>query len=172
MNKNIKIIITLLVIAILAGFCIYFYTSQTDGVNLGQNTDSGETVEYKNAERGFTLDYPQELQVKDTDEGETTHTIVFSDSTGEKSFQIFFTPYFGDQITQSRILEDVPSGTFTEPIEVVIGGSIHALAFESTLDIGEIREVWFIHNGYLFEVSTYKDLDSWLAGIMNTWKFM
>ena len=37
---------------------------------------------------------------------------------------------------------------------------------------GDTREVWFIHGGYLYEVTTYKELDIWLAGIMRTWKFI
>jgi hypothetical protein len=33
------------------------------------------------------------------------------------------------------------------------------------------REIWFIHDGFLYEVTTYKELDSWLATIMQTWQF-
>ena len=37
---------------------------------------------------------------------------------------------------------------------------------------GASREVWFVHKGFLYEVTTYKALDSWLASIMLTWKFI
>jgi hypothetical protein len=33
------------------------------------------------------------------------------------------------------------------------------------------REIWFIHGGFLYEVTTYKQLDSWLTPIMQTWQF-
>jgi hypothetical protein len=36
----------------------------------------------------------------------------------------------------------------------------------------DTREVWFIHGGLLYEVTTYKQLDSWLAQIMQTWQFI
>ena len=39
------------------------------------------------------------------------------------------------------------------------------------LRMGDTREVWFIHGGFLYEVTTYKQLDSWLAPIMQTWQF-
>jgi hypothetical protein len=29
--------------------------------------------------------------------------------------------------------------------------------------MGDTREIWFIHGGFLYEVTTYKQLDSWLA---------
>ena len=44
--------------------------------------------------------------------------------------------------------------------------------FGSNSIMGDTREVWFVHGGYLFEVNTYKDLDSWLSQIMQTWVFI
>jgi hypothetical protein len=38
--------------------------------------------------------------------------------------------------------------------------------------MGDTREVWFIHSGLLYEVTTYKQLDSWLGQIMQTWTFI
>jgi len=38
--------------------------------------------------------------------------------------------------------------------------------------MGDTREVWFINGGYLYEVATYKSLDTWLAGTMQSWKFL
>jgi len=133
-------------------------------------------LEYQNTVRQFSLHVPPELVMKEYDEGDGTYTIVFEEtlpqsSTLRKSFQIFFTPYLGDTITQSRILKDVPTGKFTTPIEVVIGGNVHALVFSSTGLLGEMSEAWFVHNGYLYEVTTYAQLDAWLAQILSTWRF-
>jgi hypothetical protein len=38
--------------------------------------------------------------------------------------------------------------------------------------MGETREVWFIKDGYLYEVTTYRELDSWLSQIMATWQWL
>jgi hypothetical protein len=32
--------------------------------------------------------------------------------------------------------------------------------------VGDTCEIWFIHGGFLYEVTTYKELDSWLSPIM------
>ena len=38
--------------------------------------------------------------------------------------------------------------------------------------LGEMAEIWFIHRGYLYEVSTVRSLDTWLSEIMLTWQFL
>ena len=171
MGKFIKIITTVLVVTSVGFSLYYFYFKSPPSYEVINNIATG-TKEYRNTERGFSLHYPVGLTLKEYDEGETTFTLVFSDETGDKSFQIFWTPYFGEQITDTRIKKDVPNGKITEPIEIVISGGIHALAFFSSSSVGEFREVWFIHKGYLYEVTAYKDLDEWLAKIMQTWRFI
>lgn len=171
-----KIIVIIIITSILAlsVYMYFFYSGENSDIKKDQIVEEvGKEglVQYLNVERGFSLWYPKELKVKEHDEGDTTYTIVFSDELGEKSFQIFFTPYMGDTITSSRFLKDFPDGKFTEPVEVVIGDNMHALVFYSEGTLGKLREVWFIHDDYLFEVTTYDTLDEWLAEIMKSWKF-
>jgi hypothetical protein len=176
MSKFSKIILVIIILILAGGFFILILKN-----NQAKQTQLSEKdLEYRNVTRNFSLRYPKELAVKEYDEGDTTYTIVFtgktntdiSTSSTPESFQIFFTPYMDNVITKSRILKDVPSGQFTDPIEVIIGDGTHALAFFSKTELGETREVWFIHDGYLFEVTAYKELDSWLAEIMKSWQFL
>jgi hypothetical protein len=46
-----------------------------------------------------------------------------------------------------------------------------AMFYGNNSIMGDTREIWFIHGGFLYEVTTYKQLDSWLAPIMQTWQF-
>jgi hypothetical protein len=32
--------------------------------------------------------------------------------------------------------------------------------------------VWFIKGGFLYEITTYKEFDAWLAQIMQSWQFI
>ncbi len=66
---------------------------------------------------------------------------------------------------------DQPSGAFKEPHDITIDGMRAAMFFGYNPIMGNTREVWFTRGGYLYEVATDKDLDSWLAVIMTTWKF-
>jgi hypothetical protein len=119
----------------------------------------------------FELSYPEELSIREYGKGNTS-TIVFEDSSGHNGFQVFVVPYTEPTVSEQRFKMDVPSGVMKEPTQVLIDG-VTATAFLSTSTLfGETREVWFIHNGFLYEVTTYKDLDSWLASIMSSWHFL
>lgn len=166
-----------LCIVVFAVYMYFFYgkdnsISQNEQISpQKENISPDGTREYRNITQGFYFRYPSDLTIKEYDESDGTYTIVFADKTGEKSFQIFFTPYYDDAITQSRILKDVPSGKFTKPIEIVLGDGIHALTFVSDGTFGKLREVWFIHDGFLFQATTYDNLDNWLSEITKTWRF-
>jgi hypothetical protein len=126
---------------------------------------------YRNDPYDFSVFVPPNLVVREYDEGGGAQTIVFEDETSAEGFQVFVLPYDGETITEERFLQDAPSGVMREPLDVLVGG-VPATAFfgEQSL-MGETREVWFIRGGLLFEVTTYKQLDAWLAEIMDTWRF-
>lgn len=125
----------------------------------------------------FSLEYPEDLILERFKEGEGAETIVFQGAKareGEKlGFQIFISPYGEDEVlTKERILEDVPGAVIDDAIEVILGDGTQALLFWSeSSEVGRTREVWFVHSGQLYEITTYADLDEWLANILSTWSF-
>lgn len=130
------------------------------------------TLRYTHPERSFSLMFPKELAVHNVDEGNRSETIVFQKPGEQVGFQIFITPYSEPDITKERLELDVKGGVVDEPTEVVIGSGQRALVFWSNDPvIGRLREVWFIHGGFLYEVTTYAPLDEWLSEIMSTWEF-
>jgi hypothetical protein len=128
--------------------------------------------EYNNATYDFSLFYPDDLSLADHDEPAGEHTAVFDDPEGNKGFQVFIVPYSGTQITQDRFLLDDPSGVMQDPTDVMVDGVRGTIFFSSNAIMGDTRELWFIRGGYLYEVTTYKPLDTWLADIMKTWQFI
>ena len=147
------------------------YSGEPERLRTGvSHTVSSTHAQYKNTTLGLSLEYPSELSVHEYPEEGGGYTIVFQQPGEEKGFQIFATPYGDESISLSRITEDVPSGVVREPTEVVVGkNNTRALIFWSEAPvIGESREVWFVHNGYLYEITTYAELDSWLATILAT----
>lgn len=140
-----------------------------------QPTDSAPPsgyTEYKNTEYKFSLFYPPELEVREYEEAGGAHTTTFEDVTGKKGFQVFITPYSESEITPERFRMDVPSGVMKEPTDIYIDSARATIFFSENALMGETREVWFINNGFLYEVVTYKTLDTWLSEIIRTWKFI
>lgn len=128
---------------------------------------------YINDKFNFSLEYPEELTVSEYAEVGGAQTITFQKGDELYGFQIFITPYDKKEITKERILLDIPSGRVENPLEVVIGDNIQALAFlSSNSAMGDTREVWFIKNGHLFEITTYISQDAWLAEILKSLKFL
>lgn len=124
---------------------------------------------YRNERYGFSIVLPHAFEVSERDEGGGARTISFS--SDQQEFQIYVLPYREGQITSSRIAKDTRNSA-TQPQEVLLGDGVRALIFTSSDPFfGELREVWFLHEGYLFEVTTYLELDEWLAGTMRTWHF-
>ena len=128
--------------------------------------------EFRSPPLHFSILYPQAMAVQVYKEEGNALTATFEDDAVDQEFEVFAVPYEGQQITTQRFKMDEPSGVYKEPHEVLIDG-VCATAFVGNNDImGDTSEVWFIHGGYLYEVMTYKELDTWLAAIMQTWKFI
>jgi len=147
---------------------------------------------FTHPEYGFSFEYPKDLEIqafKEEEGGEIIgETIVFQqpnlpgvkplEDSEKIGLQIFISPFEDEEgvLTQERVLEDLPFAVIIEPQEVFLGvlaeKEIPALIFwsEDPL-IGKTREVWFIHSGYLYEITTYAYLDLWLANILSTLSF-
>lgn len=151
-------------------------TSSEQAGAIGMPTPAGnKLMRYESPQYHFSILYPSQLgQVTDTPEPEGGHTVVFQDNSSQEgtSFQIYATPYKSTQITKERFLVDEPSGVIKDQQEVLVDGVRATLFTGYDQNIGDTKEVWFIKGGFLYEVVTYKRLDTWLAGIMQTWKFI
>jgi hypothetical protein len=134
---------------------------------------AGETSVFTDEVFGFSLRYPSELAVTQFDEGQGASTIVFQKPGEEFGFQIFITPYGLDQITQEKINTDLQGAKMENATEILLPGDTRAVHFTSNSPvIGKSSEVWFIRNGYLYEITTYQALDSWLAEILKSLTFI
>jgi len=193
MNKRIKIFFAVLAFVVIMSIGIYYFSHGrnlskiSSAVGEGMATDTAQIIEYDppqndiaptgshtyiNSTYGFSLQYPDGLAVEDRTEAANGRTITFESADGSQGFQIFITPYVQTQIDKSRIDLDTHGTAEGTPTEIVLQNGTHALAFFSSDPIlGRLREVWFLDGGYLYEVTTYDTLDSWLASIMQTWKF-
>lgn len=181
MQKNIALII-------FTGFALValFLLSQT---NIGSQPSPlpaglilGKSFQiYKNEEHGFALEYPAHYKIEEFKEKDGAKTIVFQGNVGnqiadKEGFQIFITPFEEATLTKDRILKDIPGAILDDYQEIIIGAaveeSVRGLLFwsEDPL-IGRTREVWFVHNQSLYEITAYAHMDELLSGIASTWRF-
>jgi|SRR6185295_12003934 len=129
-------------------------------------------VSYTSTKYQYSLSYPPYLHIKEYEESGGAHTVIFQDPDTNAGFQIYVVPFSGTHISKARFLLDESSGVMINPTDIMIDGTRATMFFGKNSIMGETREVWFIHGGYLYEVTTYKELDSWLAGILGTFHFL
>ena len=130
------------------------------------------TKEYRNTRYGFSLFYPDNLNVSIFDEGGGASTVTFQNILEVKGFQIFIVPYQGEQVSTARFHADEPSGVLKQPMNILVGGTKATMFFSTSATLGDTIEVWLIKGGFLFEITAPKQLDVWLAHIMQTWEFL
>lgn len=127
---------------------------------------------YRNAAFHFSIAFPATLAPREYEESGGAMSVTFEDPGAPHEFQIYATPYADTQITPARFKLDEPSGVRKDPMDVMIDGIRATMFFSANPSMGETREVWFIRDGFLYEVVTEKSNDAWLAGIMQSWKFI
>ncbi len=91
---------------------------------------------------------------------------------GERGFQILVFPYKEDYVTEERFRMDIPSGSMENPQNILIDGVPGTIFYSTDATLGETREVWFIHNGFLYEITAPKIFDPWLSEILLDFRFL
>jgi hypothetical protein len=98
--------------------------------------------------------------------------VTFQDPQSGGGFQIYILPYSQSTITPERFKLDEPSGIEQNIFNVQVAGA-DGIMFESTDPVvGQLREIWFIHEGLLYEVTTALSYDKTIQNIMQTWQFV
>lgn len=129
-------------------------------------------LEHRDVRYHFSFFYPENLQAVYYDEGNGEGTITFQDVVAAQGFQIFIRPYAGSQVSDEVFRQDEPSGVRTNLAAISIGGAPSAAFDSKSAMLGATREFWFIHNGFLYEITTPKPLGDWLLPILQTWEFI
>jgi hypothetical protein len=129
---------------------------------------------YTHAELGFSFRYPRGYAMNEVPHGDGAETVLVEDPTRERQgFQVFSMPYDeAGPLTEARIRQDVPDITMenAQPFRVAGEPGISFVQLQ-TPDVGTTYEVWFVHNGTLYEVATYAAHAADLHAILTTWTF-
>ena len=132
-------------------------------------------VEYRNARYGFSLYHEPGATAAEYDEGGGAMTVVLEnikDPSQARGMQIFVVPYSGTTISEERFHKDAPSGV-RENVEATTVDGVEAVTFNGYDSfLGDTREVWVIHGGYLYEITTFKGVGNWFTPIIQSWRFL
>jgi hypothetical protein len=140
----------------------------------GDTEPFGPTSEiYTHPELGFSFRYPRGYTLTELPQEEQGVVLVEDPTRPRQWFQVFSMPYDeAGPLTEARIRQDVPDITMEHPAPVQVAG-VSAISFVQfqTADVGKTYEVWFVHNGTLYEAATSADQAAALQDILSTWTF-
>ena len=182
-----KIIIILISVA-LGGTALYFLIGNSNQNNLSVNiapfhrsesevvnqaADNMDLKVYTSGKYGFSFKYSKDFTVGELEEGDGDTVVIQNHGISNSGVQIFIIPFDeAGPITAERIKQDLSDIKIKSQSRVMLGGSVDALAFFSKHpDFGNTVEVWFIYDGYLYQVLTYVENKELLERILSTFKF-
>jgi hypothetical protein len=177
--KKILITIIVLVVLLVGGYWAYrFFLAPVAGAPAAGTSTPTLVQNYTNSTYHFSLKMPEGYEVQDLPSADGTgETIVLANTAGD-GIQIVISPFDEDTgggytLTKERILQDVPDLEIQQEQPLDVGDNYHGLAFLSNNPSfgGASREVWFVYQGNLYQISTYARLDDTLKAIFATWQF-
>lgn len=168
--------IAFVLLCIFVVLCVFWFLSRSESDKPAPSVEVLREVpqgfkEYKSGRYGFSLLYPETLSVREEEDSATSRSIIFEDPETEAGFQIFIVYYPENTISEERFALDVPSGVREQEEMTTIDGVPAVQFFSTHPDVGETREVWCIHNNYLFEITTYKPLSADVETILASWQW-
>ena len=180
MSKSKIIIIAVVFIALFAALVLKFQGRKSlDPREQASLTQGGlaPTFETFTDEAGrFSFQYAKEFLVSAQSMGDVGDTILMHDPRSKLEIQIVVMPFDEeDPLTRERILLDVPDIIIEGEQNVLIGvkKDVSALLFSSRdSDVGNTKEVWFAHAGFLYQVSTLAENEAELGKFLEEWKFL
>lgn len=146
-------------------------TATASAVDCGQSPGV-KCIEYRNEKYNFSIYHSERRDVLEYDEGGGAATFVFQNIDLVRGFQIFIVPYGGTTVSPERFKMDNRSGIRRNEVQITVDGAVGA-AFESqSMALGDTYEIWFIHDGYLYEVTGLLARKEELNAKMQTWRFL
>lgn len=185
MRLNIKskiIAVILISIVIICGF--FYFLKKNSSTTFGNNApqkneetknDTPTSILFSSDKYNFTFTYQSEYKLTELDEKASGGETILVEGKGEKnSFQIYIAPFDeSGHITPERIKKDLPKATVDNPQNALIANkTIPALIFFGKNESGErTREIWFVKNNNLYQVTAYDNMDGVIGPILESLKF-
>lgn len=130
------------------------------------------TKRYQSNTYRFSLYYPDDLSVTEQPGASGSMVVLFEDQTTDQGFDVFIVPYNQPKITQQTFEMDEPSGMMDDPTDITVDAAPATEFISTNQAMGASVEMWFLHDGFLYEVTAPQALAPWLLQIMGAWQFI
>ena len=177
-KKSKIILISTLILGAAAAAVLFYWTGNSgnpaDIINSQIQEQKKPVLKtYINTGYGFSFDYPSEWEVSYFSD-ETGKTILAQKADDpQQDVQVYIQPFDEPEtsLTKQRILKDLPGMTIENEKAMTLASGINALSFSGRDEnFGKTREVWFVHNGFLYQITAPSGNQEILEKMINSWK--
>lgn len=139
--------------------------------DLTEKKDLSKSREFLSSEFGFSINLPPGVDISDFPDSSGYMYLISQASQGSFA-QIYITEFDETaELTLQRILKDIRDKQILNGKVLLLDGK-KVMSFDSEADgFGKTWEVWFVNNGYLFQIMTKAENRDKLENILTTWKF-
>jgi len=171
-----KIYFTVGVIAIICiGIFAWFFAFPSDKGELSSLVSPAlsDTILYTHVDPTFSFEYPSSFTAAPIEEGSGETILLQAKDNPESSFQIYISPFDENIVLdEARIKKDLPNLVVENPGEILISEKTKAVSFTSANNLTiSSREVWFVYDGFLYQISAPLESEASLEDILKSWNF-
>lgn len=185
MKKNLPYFIAILILIVAAGAFVWSKRKKTEISSNSEKTifqnpsltsrpqkTSETSFSYTHPLFGFTFSLNEKFSTGTFTEGEGEMLLVKLEGEQNRQTQIYVTEFSEKgPLTAQKISQDLPGMVMENPIDVMVDGE-PAVAFISKSDSGEkTREVWLVHSGHLYQISSLTTSEKMASDILTSWKW-
>jgi hypothetical protein len=134
------------------------------------------THTYTNPTYGFSFQYPDGLAIgewTDPADGGDATTVLIQNVPENVFFQIYITPWSDPEtpLTAALIEEAAPQLQVHDARPIIVGGVDGIMFSAEAPNQGDSVQVWFVHDGALFEIDTYAEQLPLVSKVLASWTF-
>lgn len=126
---------------------------------------------YISKENKFQFSYPPNMTVKTIEDNDSLVVVV--QNKKDRGVQLAISDWDEGEavLTRARILKDLPYLVISDEKYIKVGGVDALSFFAKDTSFGQSREVWFVKNKKIYQISTPSDLVDVLEVMADSWRF-
>lgn len=132
---------------------------------------SGKKLTFKHKSPDFSFEYPEGFSAGEFpgEEVGSTNILVQKNNIG---FQLYIRSSDENvELTADIVKQDLPNLTVDQPMQIQIGQAVGLVFLSKDTSSEIVREIWWVHSGHLYQITTYPEFDDVMVEILKSWKF-
>lgn len=140
--------------------------AKAEMVNLENKIEEGSVKKYSHPNLSFSFVYPTEMKLREARE-EYGEVVIIESVKGELGLQIVVSSFDEEIVlTTERIKADLPNLSMSNEQSFVLADREGA-----TFVSENMREIWVVKDGYLYQISGYAGGEALMSKILATWQW-